>query len=84
MAHLVPIGNSQGVRIPKAFIEQAHLSGKELSLKVVNDGLLITPLQKARDQWKEKIELSISKNGVEPIDNEWLGENLTSDDDWEW
>jgi len=29
MAHLVRIGNSQGIRIPKAFIEQAHLEGKE-------------------------------------------------------
>ena len=42
MAHLVRIGNSQGIRIPKPFIEQAHLEGKELKFEVLNGGLLIT------------------------------------------
>ncbi len=48
MAHLVGIGNSQGVRIPKILIKQAKLENKELSFKVVDNGLLITPSKKAR------------------------------------
>ncbi len=43
MAHLVKIGNSQGIRIPKPLIQQAHLEGKELDIQVVNQGILVTP-----------------------------------------
>ncbi len=41
MTTLIRVGNSQGVRIPKALIEQAHLNNKELVFQVVDDGLLI-------------------------------------------
>ena len=43
MAHLIKIGNSQGIRIPKPLIEQAQLQGKELKFQLVAGGLLITP-----------------------------------------
>ena len=46
MANLVKIGNSQGIRIPKALIEQAHLEDKELKLQIVKDGLLVSPSKK--------------------------------------
>ncbi len=41
MAELIQIGNSKGVRIPKALVEQAGLENSELELKVVKNGLLI-------------------------------------------
>jgi len=40
---LVKIGNSQGIRIPKAFIEKAKLEDCELDLTLVEQGLLISP-----------------------------------------
>nr|VFJ45415.1 MAG: antitoxin MazE [Candidatus Kentron sp. DK] len=46
MVQLVKIGNSQGVRIPRPLVEQAHLEGKELTIRIVTDGVLITPEQK--------------------------------------
>lgn len=84
MTQLVRIGNSQGIRIPKPLIEQAHLEGKELKLQLVNDGLLITPEKGARDGWKEAIEQQISTCGQESLDEEWLDLPLDSDDDLEW
>ncbi len=45
MTTLIRIGNSQGIRIPKAIIEQAHLRDKKLEFKVAHDGLLIQPLE---------------------------------------
>ena len=85
MAHLVKIGNSQGVRIPKSLIEQAGLQGKELGLQVVNNGLLITPNNNARDGWIEAIEGIIAASGNEPVDHEWLDATLlTSDEELEW
>ena len=37
--HLVKIGNSQGIRIPKPLILQAHLENVDLELEVLENGL---------------------------------------------
>lgn len=84
MAHLVKIGNSQGIRIPKPLVEQAKLEGKELKLQLVNEGLLISPEKEARAGWKEAIEQTIAAQGHEASDDEWLNLSLASDDDLEW
>ncbi len=84
MAHLVKIGNSQGIRIPKPLIEQAHLEGKELDIQLVNQGILVTPSKKPRDGWKKAIETILTSKETEQADNEWLDATLTSDDDLEW
>lgn len=84
MTHLVKIGNSQGIRIPKPLVEQAHLEGKDLKLQLVKGGLLISPQSRVRSGWKEAIELSLAENDEEPLDNEWLDFPLDSDDELEW
>jgi len=53
MPHLINIGNSQGIRIPKAVINQAGLEKVELVLTVVPEGLLISPVQAKRQGWAE-------------------------------
>lgn len=84
MTHLVKIGNSQGIRIPKPFIEQAHLEGKELELRLVDGGLFIAPVLKPREGWAESIRETLTIQGSEIIDREWLDSQLTSDEDLEW
>jgi len=84
MAHLVKIGNSQGIRIPKSLIQQAHLEGKELDIQVVNQGILVTPSKKPRENWQKSIETILATNGLDATDSEWLDASLTSDDDLEW
>ena len=84
MTHLVKIGNSQGIRIPKPLVEQAQLEGKELKLQLVSSGLLISPEKQARAGWEEEIEQTIAAQGQEVVDAEWLDLPLASDDDLEW
>jgi len=81
MANLVKIGNSQGIRIPKALIEQAHLEGKELEFQIVKDGLLVSPSKKPREGWKEAIDAPLASHGKEPLDSEWLDAPLASDEE---
>ena len=81
MTTLIRIGNSQGVRIPKTVIEQAHLSNKELEFKVIEDGLLIQPLKKPRQGWKKQFEC-LSQN--DQFDQDWIEAPLSSDEEWEW
>jgi len=85
MAHLIRIGNSQGIRIPKPLIQQAHLEGKELDIQVVNQGILVTPSKKPRENWKQSIETILATNGPETTDSEWLDAGLiASDNELEW
>ncbi|NOQ94397.1 MAG: AbrB/MazE/SpoVT family DNA-binding domain-containing protein [Methylophaga sp.] len=84
MAHLVRIGNSQGVRIPKLLIEQAHLEGKELKFEVLNGGLFIVPIQEARKGWAKSINTILATHGEELNDSEWLDAELTNEDELEW
>ncbi len=84
MAHLVKIGNSQGIRIPKPLIQQAHLEGKELDIQVVNQGILVTPSKKPRENWQKAIKTILASNNTEAADSEWLDAELTSDEGIEW
>ncbi len=84
MAHLVKIGNSQGIRIPKPLIQQAQLEGKELDIQVVNQGILVTPSKKPRKGWEKAIETILAGKDSETIDSEWIDATLISDDDLEW
>ena len=56
MAKIIQIGNSQGIRIPKALIALANLEGKELEYVVMDSGLLITPEKKVRVGWENDID----------------------------
>ncbi len=85
MATLISIGNSKGVRIPKAIIEQAKLNDKELEFKVLGDGLLIKPVSQPRQGWKEQFDkLSSSASELNDSEKEWLESDLVDDEDWEW
>ena len=83
MTTLTRIGNSQGIRIPKAVIELAQLENKELSFKVTDEGLLIQTVDKPRQNWKEQFDKAIQPEG-KIIDNDWLDAPLGNNKDWEW
>ena len=84
MTTLIRIGNSQGIRIPKAIIEQAQLKDKKLVFKINDHRLLIQPVQKPRQGWKEKFNKILKTKRAETISREWLDAPLTDNEDWEW
>ena len=84
MTTLTRIGNSRGVRIPKAIIEQAQLEDKELFFKIIDEGLLIQPVQKPRQGWKKEFDKVLETKGAGQIDQEWLDAPLIDDEQWEW
>jgi len=82
MTTLTKIGNSQGIRIPKLLIQQAHLENVSLELEVLDNGLLIKPINNTgRDSWKENIEKVLSHH--EGLKDEGLLEDLLNDNDLE-
>ena len=80
MTKLVKIGSSYGVRIPKALIDQCKLKDREIDLRVVKNGLLLTP-SKARSGWDSEHLRVLSES--EELDSEFLAEDLDTRD-WEW
>ncbi|WP_297485131.1 AbrB/MazE/SpoVT family DNA-binding domain-containing protein [Sulfurimonas sp.] len=86
MTTLIKIGNSQGIRIPKPLIEQAHLEDVNLELEVLENGLLIKPVNNiSRETWKENIKKVIIEN--KGLQDEALLEDFLNDndlEDWQW
>ena len=82
MTMLTKIGNSQGIRIPKTLIEQAHLENVQINLEVVENGLLIKPiLTSRRENWKSNIEKVLLQN--KDIEDEAIINDLLNDSDLE-
>ncbi|MBR7159271.1 MAG: AbrB/MazE/SpoVT family DNA-binding domain-containing protein [Alphaproteobacteria bacterium] len=53
--NLVQIGNSRGIRIPKAILEQCGF-GHEAEMEVKRGTIVISPVSAPRDGWREAIE----------------------------
>ncbi len=83
MAHIIHVGNSFGVRIPKAILEQVGFKeDTNLLFKVTGEGLLITPAKIAREGWEEKFK-PIKKSSKERT---LMGDfaNEFDVDEWKW
>ncbi len=52
--HIVPIGNSLGLRLPKAVLESLHLvRASALSIQVRADSIVLKPIKAPRRHWAE-------------------------------
>jgi antitoxin MazE len=77
-AKVVRIGNSQGVRLPKAALQQARLSaGQRVRLEVVDDTIVIHPERKARQGWN----VAFARAGVPNMEDLWQG--VPHDEAWD-
>lgn len=82
MTHLIRIGNSLGVRIPQAIIQQIGFKkNMNLVLKVTEEGLLISSEKQPRDGWEQKFRSS-EKELKTPLLGEF--QNEFDKDEWKW
>ncbi len=79
-ASIIQIGNSQGLRIPKAILEQCGF-GSEVELEVHDKKLLIKPHVSARKNWAKSFE-KMAQNGDDQLlefpTSQW------AEEEWEW
>jgi len=83
MVQLIQIGNSRGIRIPKPLIEGAKLEGCELELRIVPEGLLVTPAIKDRYGWKAAFDV-MNERGDDAMVMAAEPSSPFDDEDWEW
>ena len=76
-ARLVRIGNSQGLRLPKAVIEQASL-GDEIEVEASHHQIVLRPSRRARAGWNEQFQ-AMSQNG----DDELMDAQTVTTSQWD-
>lgn len=78
---LVKIGNSRGIRIPKAVLERLHLAD-EIDIVVKDDHLEVRPGRNPRDGWADAFSEMAKRGDDKPIDEPtptaWEGQ------EWNW
>ncbi len=46
--------------------------------------LLIQPVKKNREGWKEQFDKALKSQDSSEADQEWLDASLVDEEDWEW
>jgi antitoxin MazE len=85
-SHLVRIGNSRGVRIPKLWLEQLDL-GEEVEMRVEADHLVICSARRPRQGWEEQFRAMHQRGDDRLIDGrliEGLPASTWDVEEWEW
>jgi antitoxin MazE len=81
--HMVRIGNSRGLRIPKPLLDQAGLKG-EVEIHVENNSLVIRPLKKSREGWATAFQEMNRRDDGERLDADMPSLTAWDEDEWEW
>jgi len=79
---IVPIGNSQGVRIPKPLLEQTGLTG-EVEIRAANGSLVIRPAKKPRAGWSTAFQ-EMARLGDDALLDEAPSLSRWDEDEWAW
>jgi antitoxin MazE len=82
-ARVVRIGNSRGIRIPKAIIEQCHLHGA-VDLEIQQGQLVIRSAIKARVGWDQAFEQMHRHGDDQQMDRESASTSKWDRKDWTW
>ena len=79
-ARLVRVGNSRGVRIPKALIEETGL-GEDVELRARGRSIVISPGGRPRAGWREAAR-QLRQDGLGLLDPPTT--TRFDRDEWEW
>lgn len=80
---VIRIGNSRGVRIPKALLEQCRLRDT-VELDVENGSLVIRASDRPRSGWDEAFGKMAASGDDALLDAEYLTTSRWDDSEWEW
>lgn len=82
-AHIVKIGNSQGLRIPKLLLDQTGIKD-DVELEVDKTRIIIRPISDPRSGWDNAFQ-AMAENGDDELVNG--NSNLAhswDDEEWQW
>ena len=82
-AAVVRIGNSRGVRIPKALLEQCRFRDT-VELEVEDGRLVIRSAEQVRSGWDEAFRRMADKGDDALLDRDSLAPTRWDESEWEW
>lgn len=82
-AHIVKIGNSRGIRIPKPLLDQTGITD-DVEIEVEKNQIIIRPISNPRSGWDDAFG-AMARNGddaliegYETISHSW------DEEEWQW
>ena len=81
--HIIKIGNSQGVRIPKMLLEQSGL-GTEVELEVQDSQIIIRSAARPRQRWEEAFRAMTEHHDDHLLDPDLTGHTHWDEHEWQW
>lgn len=82
-AKLVRTGNSRGIRIPKAILEQCQF-GDEVELEVRDNCLVISRIERARGGWDAAFKEMAANKDDSLLDAGTMSATGWEQTEWEW
>lgn len=82
-ARIIKIGNSQGIRIPKLFLEQTRL-GEEVELEVEDNQIIIRSTTCPRQGWEEAFRAMAEQGDDQLLDRDLIGQTQWDQNEWQW
>jgi antitoxin MazE len=80
---IIKIGNSQGIRIPKAILDQTGLKN-EVELQVERDRIVLRSPKQPRQNWAEAFRSMAKRGDDKLLDEDLTGRTEWDTDEWEW
>jgi len=80
---IIKIGNSRGIRIPKALLEHAGLS-EEVELEAQQNQVVIRAVGKPRQGWEEAFRAMAEHGDDQLVDEDLTGRTSWDEEEWEW
>jgi antitoxin MazE len=77
---IVPIGNSRGIRIPKALLEQCGF-GKNAEITVEDNRLVLSPGRRVRSGWEDSFRAMAAKQDDKLLD---MPTSAFDESEWQW
>ncbi len=77
---IIRIGNSQGVRIPKALLKRSNLAG-EVELEAQDNQIVLRSLHRPRQDWEDSFRAMAERGDDLLLDGDAHAQTLWDDDE---
>jgi len=81
--HIVRIGNSKGIRLPKSVLEQCHFKDS-VEIEIENNVLIIRPVHAPRAGWAEAFSRMAQHKDDKLLDEDSAGATEWDRSEWRW
>ncbi len=80
---IIKIGNSQGIRIPKLFLEQSRLQD-EVEMEAQGNQIILRSATTPRQGWEEAFQEMAQQGDDQLLDGDQMKASKWDEQEWQW